>query len=438
MSRIIQFSSGPVAYVMKRYPRLSETFIVNEIRAMERLGADIRIFSLLPPEPPPHHPMTAEVSAPVAYLPADGFEKWQRTLNAHAACLGAAPWRYLKAFARAVQWSATSTSPAAVWKQFGRAGIVAAACRFQGVRHIHGHFANAPTAVTQFASLMTGISFSFTAHAKDLYLTPRNIIARRGAAASFIATCTGYNVQYLSEVLAPEHTAKIHLVYHGIDLDMFHNAPSALPTPRQGKLILSVGRLVPKKGHDTLIAACAILRDKGVKFNCKIVGGGPLREELSAQITALRLEGHVSLEGAMTQAKLIELYRRADLFALAPLITEDGDRDGIPNVIVEAMATNVPVVSTAISGIPEIIRDGETGLLVPPKEPEILSAAMARLLADPAFGQVMAQAARSRLESEFDLWQTTTRLHQLMGCMDCTPQPNTSRFMATAVMADAS
>ncbi|OYV40453.1 MAG: colanic acid biosynthesis glycosyltransferase WcaL [Rhodospirillales bacterium 20-64-7] len=438
MSRMIEFGDGPVAYVMKRYPRLSETFIVNEIRAMERLGADIRIFSLLPPEPPPHHPITAEVSAPVDYLPADGFEKWQRTLHAHAACAAAAPWRYVKALARAVQWSVSSTSPAAVWKQFGRAGIVAAACRFQGVRHIHGHFANAPTAVTQFASLMTGISFSFTAHAKDLYLTPRNIIARRGAAASFIATCTGYNVQYLSEILAPEHTAKIHLVYHGIDLDMFHNAPSATPAPRQGKIILSVGRLVPKKGHDTLITACGILRDKGVEFKCMIVGDGPLREELAAQITALGLDAHVSLEGAMTQAKLIELYRRADLFALAPLITEDGDRDGIPNVIVEAMATNVPVVSTAISGIPEIIRDGETGLLVPPREPAVLSEAMARLLSDPGFGQAMAKAARARLESEFDLWRTTTRLHRLMGCIDCKTPPNSSRFIATAVMAEVS
>ncbi|HQT63822.1 MAG: colanic acid biosynthesis glycosyltransferase WcaL [Acidocella sp. 20-57-95] len=437
MNNIIPPGDGPVAYVMKRYPRLSETFIVNEIRAMERLGADIRIFSLLPPEPPPHHPMTAQVSAPVAYLPAEGFKKWQRMLNAHAACLGAAPWRYIKAFSRAVQWSIGSASPPAVWKQFGRAGIIAAACRFQGIRHIHGHFANAPTAVTQFASIMTGLPFSFTAHAKDLYLTPRNVIARRGAAANFIATCTGYNVQYLSEVLAPEHAAKIHLVYHGIDLDMFHNAPSALPTPRQGKLILSVGRLVPKKGHDTLISACGILRDKGVAFKCMIVGGGPLRDELAAQIAALGLHEHVSLEGAMTQARLIELYRRADLFALAPLITEDGDRDGIPNVIVEAMATNVPVVSTAISGIPEIIHDGVTGLLVPPREPVILSEAMARLLADPDFGQVMAKAARARLESEFDLWRTTSRLHRLMGCVECAPQPSESRFTATAMMADA-
>ncbi|HQT45814.1 MAG: colanic acid biosynthesis glycosyltransferase WcaL [Acidocella sp. 20-63-7] len=438
MSAIIPPGEGPVAYVMKRYPRLTETFILNEIRAMERLGADLRIFSLLPPEPPPYHPIAAEVTAPVTYLPAEGFEKWRRTLGAHMACFAKSPWRYAKALGRAVQWSVGSPSLAAVWKQFGRAGVVAATCQAQGVRHIHGHFANAPTAVTHFASLLSGIPFSFTAHAKDLYLTPHRIIARRGAAASFIATCTDYNVQYLNEVLAPEHTVKVHLVYHGIDLAMFNTAPAAASAPRKGKLILSVGRLVPKKGHDTLIAACGLLRDQGVAFTCMIVGGGPLRDELAGQIAALGLEAQVSLGGAMTQVELIKLYRQADLFALAPLITEDGDRDGIPNVIVEAMATGVPVVSTAISGIPEIIRDGETGLLVPPREPAILSVAMARMLADPASGQAMARAARARLESEFDLWRTTTRLHRLMGCADCAPKPTGSRLMATSEMADAS
>lgn len=406
---------GPVAYIMKRYPRLTETFILNEIRAMERLGADLRIFSLLPPEPPPHHPMVAEVRAPVRAVPMAGA--WVDLLRAHAAAIRAAPLRYAGAFGRAAWWSVQSPTPLSVWKQFTRAGFVATACRRDGIRHIHAHFANAPAAVARFASLMSGIPFSFTAHAKDLYLTPKEVISRRARAASFVATCTGYNAQYLRDLLGTAESHKINLVYHGIDLTHFsaRAAIGAAPMP----LILSVGRLVPKKGHDDLIEACALLRDAGVAFRCMIVGAGPLHAELSALIERHDLAGTVTLEGAMTHAALIDLYRHATLFALAPRIADDGDRDGIPNVIAEAMAIGVPVVSTDVSGIPEVVRDGETGLLVPPRDARALADAMGRLLADLDQAEALATAARALLERDFDLWTTTTRLHGLMGCADC-------------------
>ncbi|HQT85983.1 MAG: colanic acid biosynthesis glycosyltransferase WcaL [Acidiphilium sp. 37-64-53] len=427
--------AGPVAYIMKRYPRLTETFILNEIRAMERLGADLRIFSLLPPEPPPHHPMVAEVRAPVRAVPMAGA--WVDLLRAHGAAIRTAPLRYAGAFGRAAWWSVQSPTPLSVWKQFTRAGFVATACRRDGIRHIHAHFANAPAAVARFASLMSGIPFSFTAHAKDLYLTPKQVISRRARAASFVATCTGYNAQYLRDLLGAAESHKINLVYHGIDLTHFSAraaigaAIGAAPIP----LVLSVGRLVPKKGHDDLIEACALLRDAGVAFRCMIVGAGPLHAELAALIERHDLAGTVTLEGAMTHAALIDLYRRATLFALAPRIADDGDRDGIPNVIAEAMAIGVPVVSTDVSGIPEVVRDGETGRLVPPRDARALADAMGRLLADPDQAQALAAAARALLERDFDLWTTTTRLHGLMGCADCAPAGTGLVCTAPAVAA---
>jgi glycosyltransferase involved in cell wall biosynthesis len=425
---------GPVAYVMKRYPRLSETFILNEIRAMERLGADLRIFSLLQPEPPPHHPMVSDVKAPLHAPPAEIWAKLATLAHTHGAAIVASPLRYAGAIWRAILWSTLSLSPFFVWKQFIRAGFVATTCRRTGVRHIHAHFANDPAKVVHFASLMSGIPFSVTAHAKDLYLTSKRVIRRRARAAVFVATCTGYNARYLRELLGPEGQQKIHLVYHGIDLSMFSTKQEAHGTTASALRLLSVGRLVPKKGHDDLIEACAILRDVGYEIQCMIVGGGPLKAELASLIARHRLGNMVSLEGSMTHAELIGLYGQADLFALAPRITEDGDRDGIPNVIAEAMAIGVPVVSTDVSGIPELVRHERTGLLVPPNDPRALADAIARLITNPRLASSLAGAARTLLESEFNLLTTTTRLHALMGCDGCSHVAVDQRVSATAPM----
>ncbi|MDE8349357.1 MAG: glycosyltransferase [Acidocella sp.] len=408
---------GPVAYIMKRYPRLSETFILNEIRAMERLGTDLHIFSLLPPEPPPHHPLVAEVEAPLHVLPPPMGAKIARLARAHMATALAAPGRYAGTLMQASLWSVTSRSPLAVWKHFIRAGFVADECRRHEMVHIHAHFANTPTSVAHFASLMTGLPFSFTAHAKDLYLTPRRIIARRVRAARFVATCTRYNAKYLEDI---SPGAAIRLIYHGIDLDTFGAAaPQPAGQDRKLPLILSVGRLVPKKGFVDLIAACAILRSAHIPFRLRIVGAGPLKATLDAQIESLGLRDTVTLAGSMTQAGLVSLYRQADLFALAPRIEENGDRDGIPNVIAEAMACSVPVIATDVSGIPEMVRHEETGLLVPPRDAVALAGAIQRLLQDRELSARLTANGRALLEREFDLWTTTRALHRLIGCQDC-------------------
>lgn len=411
---------GPIVYVLKRYPRLTETFILNEIRAMERLGERLHIFSLLPPEPPPHHPMVAEVRAPV-YAPPTRFPaQVRRVLVAHARAFAAAPLRYLATLGLALRRTLTSRHPISLWRQFARAGVLASLCRRAGARHIHAHFANAPTSVAHFAHRMSGIPFSFTAHAKDIYLSRPAILRRHLHAAEFVATCTAYNADYLRQIAPGLDPRRVHLVYHGIDLENF--APAEAPAVRTGAhraQILSVGRLVPKKGHEDLLAACARLRADGVDFECEIVGDGPLRTALAAEVQRLGLRERVRFSGSMTHRDLLGRYRQADLFVLAPRIAEDGDRDGIPNVIAEAMAVGVPVVASDVSGIPELVRHGQTGLLAPSRDPVALAAAMRRLLTDETLAAHLARTARSVLAREFDLWQTTRGLHALMNCVAC-------------------
>jgi predicted glycosyltransferase/glycosyltransferase involved in cell wall biosynthesis len=410
-----------IAYVMKRYPRLSETFILNEICAMEKLGEQLEIFSLLPPEPPPHHPTVAQVRASLTYLPLAWPAKLVSLARGHAAALATAPGGYGRAFAHALRMSLGSRAPLSVWRQFFRAGFFSTEARRRGITHIHSHFANAPSAVAHLVSLMTGLPFSFTTHAKDLYLTPPHLIAGRVRAASFITTCTQYNIEHLRGMLPREDHGKLNLVYHGIDLTRFRYRAPCYAFAAQGTppLILCVARLVAKKGLDDLVAACGALAAQGVPFRCRIIGAGPLQPMLAADIAARGLGDMISLDGAMTHDSLIELFRQADLFALAPRIADDGDRDGIPNVIVEAMATGVPVVSSAVSGIPELVEHQRTGLLVEPNDPAALAAAMARLLGDPALGRRLAATARARLERCFDCWQNTQALRGLVVGLVC-------------------
>lgn len=407
----------PVAYILKRYPRLSETFILNEIRAMERLGVKVHVFSLLPPEPPPHHPWVAEVQATLHAPIAGPLARTISLMRAHCAALTVSPSGYLRALGMTLRWIAGGGGrPGSMLRQFARAGWVADTCRRCGIGHIHAHFANAPTTVAHLAHRMSGIPFSFTAHAKDIYLSRPENIREHLRAARFAATCTAYNVAHLRTLAAEVDPDKIRLVYHGIDLGQFtpRHAPPVPENRESRPMILSVGRLVPKKGHEDLIEACARLRDRGIRFRCVIVGSGPLRGELDALIGRLGMGAEVSLRGAMTHADLVGLYREADLFVLAPRIAENGDRDGIPNVIAEAMASDVPVIATDVSGIPELVAHEVSGLLVPSRQPEALAGAVQRLLADSPLGRRLARQARGRLERDFNLWETTRELHALI------------------------
>lgn len=419
-----------VAYVMNGFPRLSETFIAHEIHQLERAGLGLRLFSVKREDEPLVHPVVAALRSPLAYLPKASSLSGTALLPwllrnapafgaAHAALALRSPLRWGATLASALAMSWRYRKPGGglrkvFIKEFLQAGYIAHAVQRAGdVGHLHGHFCHGVATITWFASRLTGLPFSFTAHAKDIYqaeLNPGDLLERKLGAARFVATCTCAN----AEVLCARHPrpTEVHTIYHGLDTEWFAPAPAA-PAPAVPTL-LSVGRFVEKKGFDQLLRACALLRGQGLAFRCLIVGErGSAYEGLLKLIDELGLQGCVELRSAVTQDQLRELYRAAQVFALPCQVMEDGDRDGIPNVMAEAMALGLPVVSTRISGIPELVDDGRHGLLVPPRDPVALAAALRRVLQEPGLAGALAQAARQRICDVFDSRRTTLVLRDL-------------------------
>jgi glycosyltransferase involved in cell wall biosynthesis len=429
--------SPRVAYVMNAFPRLSETFIAHEIHQLERLGLDLQLYAVKREPEPKVHPVVAAIRAPLQHLPAVSslsgttLARWlQVNLGAywrdHVQVATRHPLRWAGALgsALALAWQHRQhdeqgrTRLRKVFvKEFLQAGAIAADVLRRGhVAHLHGHFCHGVATITWLAARMSGRSYSFTAHAKDIYqaeLNPGDLLERKMAGARFVATCTCAN----AAVLRGRHPrpCEVHAIYHGLDTDWF--APpqrSADATPGAAPLILAVGRFVEKKGFDQLVLACAGLREAGVRFECLIVGaGGPALEPVRALIAQHGLSERVRLRPVVTQDELRELYARARLFALPCQVMEDGDRDGFPNVLAESMAMGVPVVSTSISGIPELIDDGVHGLLVEPRDPDGLACALGRLLQDDALHARLSQAGRARICERFDSRRTTVALLEL-------------------------
>ena len=404
-----------VGYLPKGFPRISETFVTNEILELERLGLQIRIFPLKRPEGGARQANVDHVRAPVRYLPERIVLALPLLLPVHVALCMRRPGPYLRTLrytlSRCLRQRSTSTL-----RRFMQAGwLVGWTLRGTTVSHFHAHFCHGPATVAMFVKWLTGTPFSFTAHAKDLYLTEREILRDKMREASFVVTCTGANERYLNEVgggLSP-----IHRIYHGLEVARFtrgnrdHIVPLvAWSEGNRVPVVLSVGRLVEKKGFETLIRACALLRDRGVKLRCTIYGDGPQRGALDELVRALDLREQVSFPGAILQDELIEVYRSATLFALPCQVLDNGDRDGLPNVLVEAMAMELPVVSTEVSGVPELVEHGTNGLLVPPRDPQRLADAMETLLRDPALRHRFAQEGRRKVEAEFDVARNTRRL----------------------------
>jgi glycosyltransferase involved in cell wall biosynthesis len=317
------------------------------------------------------------------------------------------------AFAQAVRARRSFRSwPRKVYlKEFLQAATIAdRVLRAGDVRHLHAHFCHGATTVTWLASLMTGLPFSFTAHAKDIYcesLNPKGLLRRKMRAARFVVTCTDANREHLLKV---EPRAKVHCVYHGLNAEFTELLVDADGSARPSTSIgggrlraLGVGRLVEKKGFDVLVEACGILRRREVPFEAVIVGEhGEHEAEIRRRIDALGLGDSVRLAGPMEQTRLLEEYRSAGVFCLPCRVLENGDRDGIPNVLMEAMACGLPVVTTPVSGIPEIIRDGVNGRLVPPDDPAALADALLRIDADRQFAQGLSAQARATVRERFD------------------------------------
>jgi glycosyltransferase involved in cell wall biosynthesis len=395
-----------VAYLVKRFPRLSETFILGEILELRRQGLDVQVYALMNPGEAQVQPEAKLLLAEVTYLHKRErpIASWGRLLIGAAGQACRRPDGLLR-----VAWALASVHRSTPSLRHAVEALwLAGDLRRRRVAHLHAHFVHSPAAVAYFTFLAGGPPFSFTAHAKDLYTTlPRNLRIR-ARAARFAVTCTRFNASYLRDLLGA--TSKpIHVLYHGTDLRRF-NAGGG---PHKPGGILSVGRLVPKKGFSVLLEGLAHLERDGLGWRADIFGGGPLREDLQRLRDRLGIGAKVAFHGARLQKEIVAAYQQASVFVLAPLVTDDGDRDGIPNVLVEAMASGLAVVSTRISGIPELITDGVNGLLVDANDPEALAAAVERILRDPELARRLGHGARATVERFFDVRVNTRHLHNL-------------------------
>ena len=395
--------SQTVGYVVSTWPRLSATFILNEVLAVERSGVSLRIFSIKDPDGEPVHARVAQVRARVTYLSLR--RHWKSALQANLRLLCRQPGRYCRALLQALRYRRRG-----VLLCFFQAGYLAHELSREPVAHLHAHFAHAPAPVAMFTHQLTGIPYTFTAHAKDIYIkTPPELLRAEAQQAQAVITCTEYNRQYLSTQIGPASDGKLHCIYHGLDLSQFQFAWPRV-SDAGPPVILSVARLVEKKGLSDLIVAADILRRRGRRFQVEIIGNGPLRQALEAQVMQLGLSDRVKLLGVQTYDMVCLAYQRASIFALPCMVTADGDRDGLPNVLLEAMGSGVPVVSTPVSGIPELIESEHDGLFVPPNSPTELADALDRLLTQPELSERLARAARAKIQAHFSIDRSSTQL----------------------------
>jgi glycosyltransferase involved in cell wall biosynthesis len=378
-----------IAYLVKTFPKISETFVVREILALERQGVDLAIYALRRPEESKSHSINGAVRARVSYLPAVLAENRFGLLWTQLILLLRRPIRYVQALLFAL-----GRAEAGRGKDFLQATYLARELVRTKIAHLHAHFINEPAGVAELAHRLSGIPYSVTAHAKDIYLSPQAELVRKMTRAKFVVTCNDYNRRYL-EAMAVQGTPIVK-IYHGLDAELF-STDAAVDPAAGAPLLLSVGRLRPKKGFHVLLDACGLLKIGGHKFRCVIAGYGPLREELEKRMAKLGLGDTVSLTGMLTQEEVIALYKQASLFVLPCQITADGDRDGIPNVLAEAMAMELPVVTTNVAGIPELVEHDRSGILVRSEDPVELAAAIARLLDQPQLRRRLGKAGREKV-----------------------------------------
>jgi colanic acid/amylovoran biosynthesis glycosyltransferase len=393
-----------VGYIVRKFPVLSETFILNEILALEAKGVPVEIFSLAPTRDPRFHEGVVRLKATIHYVP--GASEL-RTLLRHARLQAARnPRRYRRELLRVFG----TGRPKLLWR-FLQASYIAERARRAGVRHLHAHFANHPTTVTQQVSRLLGVPYSFTAHAFDIYRDAKpGIIARKMRDARFTVTVSDYNVGFLRSIVNG-NGSRIELIRNGIDMTRF--TPATAP-PAGPFTLLAVARLVEKKGLDVLIEACRNLRDRGIAFRCDIIGKGARKGELQRLIRDWDLSAHVRLLGALPQQEIVGHYHAAHVLVLPCIIGRDGNRDGLPVSIVEALACGLPVISTPVTGIPEVVRDGVNGLIVPSGDAAALSDAAERLARDPDLLARLRAGARPSVLDEFDQERTAARLHALL------------------------
>ncbi len=400
---------GPeVAYVVKMFPRLSETFILNEVLELERQGLGLRIFSLKRPADPVQHAQAQRVRSPVIYLP--------EAIHHSPIRIALAQLQVWRKYPRT--WRHTLRNTLRRARSEGGSSNLTAFCQacciireMGSVGHLHAHYANVPAKIALLVHRLSGIPYSITTHAKDIFqddpfASPK--LHERLCRARFVVANSQFSAEHIRSGLNGQ--GEVHVVHNGLALEEFPFRSS----PGMEPMILSVGRLVEKKGFGDLIAACHILLKRGVRFNCQIVGTGRLSSELKEQIRARGVSECVKLVGPLTQQMLRGYYERAMVFALACAPAADGDRDILPNVIKEAMAIGVPVLTTRLEGIDELMEDGVSGLLVEPRDPAALAAKLEWLLRDGPLRARLAVEGRKIIEASFDRRRNFAKLKVLL------------------------
>ena len=395
--------SGPkrrLGYVLKRYPRLSETFIAAEIIELERQGESVTIFAISRPDEQVEHAFVRNVRASIVYLPHRPLLEPLRVLRALAFALATGPRPWLRAAATCLR------SPWTInLRRLSQATVLRHELHLARIDHVHAHFATAAARLSSLVRLMGGPTYSVTAHAKDIYHREvrADHLREKLAGASFVATVSQANRVYLEDILGG--CTRLHVIANSVDSARIRVAGVRRP---ERDLVLSVARLVEKKGLADLVEACALLARAGRRARLVVVGDGPLRaslESLAAERGAL-----VTFTGPMPHEGVIQLYRRAAAFCLPCVVAADGDRDGLPTSVLEAMAAGVPVVTTGLNGLSEAVLDGRTGLIVQPNDPAAVAAALERLLADPSAAVELGLAGRAHVERSFS---TSMSVHQL-------------------------
>lgn len=399
-------TTKPVAFVLKGYPRLSETFIAQEIEALERRGLDIRIISLRHPTEQATHPVHRRIKAPVNYLPEYLYQEPLRVWRAWQLVRQWPGYRAARRLWLRDLWR--DRSPNRV-RRFGQAMVLAAELGGD-VSHLHAHFLHTPASVTRYTAHLSARSWSCSAHAKDVWTTPAWEKREKLADMDWLVTCSQTAYDHLA-ALAPkardggDAQDKVALVYHGIDLTQF-TPLTTVGSDRDGQIaedpvrILSVGRAVSKKGYDDLIGALAALPPR-LHWQLVHIGGGSLSDKLQRLAKQAGIADRITWRGAQAQEAVLAAYREADIFVLASRIAGDGDRDGLPNVLMEAQSQGLACIATRVSAIPELINDGETGILIEARDRAELSRALADLIAAPARRRLLGRAGQDRVRSEF-------------------------------------
>lgn len=400
-----------ILVLLKGYPRLSETFIAQELLGLERAGFSLELVAMRRPTDKKRHPVHDEIRAAVWYLPEYLHEEPVRVLRALWKVRRFPGFsRALKAFLKDLPRDVSRNR----FRRFGQAAVLAAEWP-KDAGWLHVHFIHTPASVARYASMMNGIAWTVSAHAKDIWTSPDWDLREKLADADWAVTCTRVGYDQLTMLSGARRN--VHLSYHGLDLERFPPFTGARSArdgsnPADPVRLLSVGRAVPKKGYDVLLEALARL-PADLAWQFVHIGGGDVLSRLKEQAERLGIAARITWKGALDQRDVLQHYRDSDLFTLACRITGDGDRDGLPNVMVEAASQGLPVVSTTVSGITELFADGDNSLLVAPENPDALSAALTRMIRAPDLRRQLAAHAEHRVRTEFDHKNSIADLERL-------------------------